>query len=45
VNAIRTIFAKSVHDQRRSLAGWGVGLALLVLLETALWPSIRNMRT
>lgn len=40
---MRSVFAKSLHDQRRTLAGWGIGLALLVLLESALWPSIRNM--
>lgn len=40
---MRSVFAKSLHDQRRAVAGWGIGLALLVLLVSALWPSIRNM--
>ncbi|MEV4702836.1 ABC transporter permease subunit [Actinoplanes sp. NPDC049316] len=40
---MRTVFAKALHDQRRPLIGWGVGLALMVLLETALWPSIGKM--
>lgn len=38
-----SVFAKSLHDQRRALIGWGIGIALLVLLETALWPSIKKM--
>lgn len=37
------LFLKSLRDQRRALLGWGIGLVLLVLLEAALWPSIRNM--
>ncbi|MFI1991520.1 ABC transporter permease subunit [Actinoplanes sp. NPDC020271] len=40
---MRTVFAKALHDQRRSLLGWGLGLSLVVLLETALWPSIGKM--
>ncbi|BCY09434.1 ABC transporter permease subunit [Actinoplanes sp. L3-i22] len=40
---MRTVFAKALHDQRRSLLGWGLGLALVVLLESALWPSIGKM--
>lgn len=37
------VFLKSLRDQRRALVGWSIGLALLVLLESALWPSIRDM--
>ena len=40
---LRTVFLKSLRDQRRALVGWSVGLVLLVLLEAALWPSIRDM--
>jgi ABC-2 type transport system permease protein len=38
-----TVYLKSLRDQRRALIGWGIGLILLVLLEAALWPSIRDM--
>lgn len=38
---LRTVFAKSFRDQRRGLVGWSIGLVLLVLVESALWPSIR----
>lgn len=40
---MRSVFAKALHDQRRALAGFGAGIVLTVLLESALWPSIRNM--
>jgi ABC-2 type transport system permease protein len=36
-------FVKALRDQRRSLTGWSIGIVLLVLLEAALWPSIRDM--
>jgi ABC-2 type transport system permease protein len=36
-------YLKSLRDQRRALVGWSIGLILLVLLEAALWPSIRDM--
>jgi ABC-2 type transport system permease protein len=39
----RNVFVKSLRDQRRGLIGWSIGLALLVILETALWPSVRAM--
>lgn len=38
-----SVFAKTLRDQRRLLVGWGVGVAALVLLEGALWPSVRDM--
>ena len=38
-----SVFAKGLHDLRRALIGWSVGLVLLVLLESALWPSVRDM--
>jgi ABC-2 type transport system permease protein len=33
---------KAMWDQRLSLFGWGSALALLVFLETTLWPSMKN---
>jgi ABC-2 type transport system permease protein len=38
-----TVFLKSLRDQRRALLGWSIGIVLLVVLEAALWPSIRNI--
>lgn len=40
---MRTVFAKALHDQRRALIGWSAGLIVLVLMETALWPSLGRM--
>lgn len=37
------VFTKTLRDQRRSLIGWSIGVAALVLVEGALWPSIRDM--
>jgi ABC-2 type transport system permease protein len=40
---IRSIYGKAMWDQRRSLLGWGSGIAAMILLEGAMWPSIRDM--
>ena len=40
---MRSVFVKSLYDQRRAVLGFGLGTALLVLLECAMWPSIRSM--
>lgn len=40
---LRSVYAKSLRDQRRALVGWSVGLALLVAVEAAVWPSFRDM--
>jgi ABC-2 type transport system permease protein len=40
---LRNVYLKSLRDQRRGLVGWSVGIVLLVLLESALWPSIRDV--
>jgi ABC-2 type transport system permease protein len=39
----RNVFLKTLRDQRRSLVGWSIGVVILVLLEAALWPSVRDM--
>jgi ABC-2 type transport system permease protein len=39
----RNVFLKTMRDQRRTLLGWGIGVVLLVGIEAALWPSIRDM--
>lgn len=40
---LRNVFLKSLRDQRRALLGWSIGILLLVVLEAALWPSIKKM--
>ena len=40
---LTNVFLKTLRDQRRALAGWSIGLVVLVLLESALWPTVRNM--
>jgi len=37
------LFLKTLRDQRRGLTGWSIGLVLLVLVESALWPSVSDM--
>jgi ABC-2 type transport system permease protein len=39
---LRNVALKTLHDQRRSLAGWVVAIVLLVLMYAAIWPSIRD---
>lgn len=38
-----TIFTKALWEQRHSLPGWSLGIGFLILLESALWPSMREM--
>jgi ABC-2 type transport system permease protein len=40
---LTNVFAKTLRDQRRALTGWSIGVVLLVLLESALWPTVRHM--
>jgi ABC-2 type transport system permease protein len=40
---MRSVFVKSLHDQRHALLGFSIGIVFTVLLESALWPSIRKM--
>lgn len=37
------VLVKSLRDQRRALVGWTVGIVALVMVEGAVWPSIRDM--
>lgn len=36
---LRSVAAKTLHDQRRALVGWAVSLVLLVGMYVAVWPS------
>jgi ABC-2 type transport system permease protein len=38
-----SVFTKTLWDQRRGLLGWSIGLAALVLIFGAFWPSVRDM--
>ncbi len=39
----RNVYLKSLYDARRGLFGWSVAIAFLILLESALWPSVRDL--
>ncbi|WP_112237252.1 ABC transporter permease [Kribbella monticola] len=39
----RNVYWKTLYDQRRGLGAWSIAIFVLVGLESALWPSIRNM--
>lgn len=40
---LRNVFAKTLRDHCRGLIGWGIGLTALVVVEVALWPSVRDI--
>ena len=40
---MRSVFLSGVREQRRAFLGCGAGIVLAVLLECALWPTIRTM--
>ncbi|MFC5177574.1 ABC transporter permease subunit [Nocardioides taihuensis] len=40
---LRSVYLKTMRDQRRSLIGWSIGIALIVLVEAAVWPSFKDM--
>ncbi len=39
---LSSVFAKALRDQRWSLLGWGTGIVAMVLVEAAVWPSMRD---
>lgn len=36
------VFVKTLRDQRRALIGWGLGMAMLVVLYASFYPSIKE---
>lgn len=40
---LRGVYLKTLRDLRRALLGWSIGIAALVLVEAAVWPSFRDM--
>ncbi len=39
---LRTVFTKTIRDQRRALMWWALGVVGTVLLYSAFWPTIRD---
>ncbi len=39
----RSVFSKTLWDQRHGLAGWSIGTALTVVVMAAIWPSFSKM--
>lgn len=40
---LSSVFAKSVRDQRWALLGWSIGVVLLVVVQAAVWPTMRDL--
>lgn len=40
--ALHSVFERTIHEHRRSLAVWSSGLLVLVAVEAALFPTIRS---
>jgi ABC-2 type transport system permease protein len=40
--SLHSVFERTFHEQRRALIGWTCSLALLALIMTALYPTIRG---
>lgn len=38
----RSVFLKDLRDQRRSVAGWGVGILVMTAVMAWVWPSVRD---
>lgn len=38
-----TVFTKTLHDLRKGLIGWGIGIALTIALEASVWPSFSDI--
>jgi len=39
---LRTVFTKTIRDQRRALMWWGLGFVGTVFIYTAFWPTMRS---
>lgn len=40
---LSNVYLKAVRDQRWALLGWSIGVALLILVEASVWPTMRDM--
>lgn len=43
--ALHSVFERVLHEQRRALYGWSLGLGALALLEIAMYPTVRSNPT
>lgn len=41
---LRTVYLKTLRDLRHGLIGWSVSIGLLVLVESLIWPSFKDMK-
>jgi ABC-2 type transport system permease protein len=39
---VRTVFVKTLRDQRWALLWWSLGFVLIVLVYAAFWPNVRS---
>ena len=39
---LRTLFTKTLWDQRLALVGWAAGIAVMVVITTSFWPTVRE---
>lgn len=40
---LRSVYLKSLRDHRHGLIGWSISVGLLVLTESLIWPSFKDM--
>ena len=40
---LRSVYLKTLRDQRHGLVGWSIGIVLLVVTESLIWPSFSDM--
>lgn len=40
---LRSVYLKSLRDHRHGLVGWSIGMGVLVLTESLIWPSFKDM--
>jgi len=43
ITVFRNVYLKTLYDERRGLLAWSLSIVLLVGMESALWPSMRDM--
>lgn len=41
---MRSVFERTLHEQRRAIVGWVAGLATLAVVQLALYPTVRDNR-
>lgn len=41
---LRTVYLKTLRDLRHGLIGWSISIGLLVLVESLIWPSFKDMK-